>query len=72
MERDRDPGVLLSSVISCVSSLVIQLAEDLGDGANPFSEKGDNFMLKVLVKELCISLKFFRGLNHDIPRPCRH
>ena len=44
-ERDKDPGILLSSIISCVSDLVIQLAEDLGDGANALSEKGKSLYL---------------------------
>ena len=40
-ERDRDPGIILSSVMSCISDLVIQLAEDLDQGANNFSEEGE-------------------------------
>lgn len=39
-ERDRDPGILVSSVIDCVSDLVIQMCEDLADKANDFAEKG--------------------------------
>ena len=39
-ERDKDPGILLSSIISRVSDLVIQLVEDVGDRANVISEKG--------------------------------
>ena len=39
-ERDKDPGIILSAIISRISDLVIQLVEDVGDGANAISEKG--------------------------------
>ena len=39
-ERDRDPGIIISSVIDCVSDLVIQMSEDLDDRANEFAEQG--------------------------------
>ena len=39
-ERDRDPGILISSVMDCVSDLVIQMSEDLAERAIDFAEKG--------------------------------
>ena len=50
-DRDRDPGILLSSIISCVSDLVIQLAEDLGEEANAVSEKGKSLSLNTKSNE---------------------
>ena len=42
--------------MSCISDLVVQLAEDLGDGANDFSEKGNEKMtLKVFATHLNFS-----------------
>ena len=43
IERDRvqDPGVIISSLIECVSDLVVQLSEDLGDGALDIADKGE-------------------------------
>ena len=40
-ERAPDPGVIISSIIDCVSDLLIQLSEDLGDGALDIAEKGE-------------------------------
>lgn len=40
-ERAQDPGVIISSLIDCVSDLLIQLSEDLGDGALDIAEKGE-------------------------------
>ena len=54
IERDRvqDPGVIISSLIECVSDLVIQLSEDLGDGALDIADKGEyTYILKLLNKE---------------------
>ena len=40
-ERAQDPGIIISSLIDCVSDLLIQMSEDLGDGALDIAEKGE-------------------------------
>ena len=56
IERDQvqDPGVIISSIIDTVSDLVIQLSEDLGDGALEIADKGEyTYILKLSSKYKC-------------------
>ena len=54
IERDQvqDPGVIISSIIDTVSDLVIQLSEDLGDGALDIADKGE-YTYKLSSKYKC-------------------
>lgn len=52
-ERAQDPGVIISSLIDCVSDLLIQLSEDLGDGALDISEKGDFIYFNLRIRNEC-------------------
>ena len=62
-ERNRDPGILISSVIDCVSDLVIQMCEDLAEKANDFAEKGKFFFLKIITTFDFPHFKLFQELE---------
>ena len=40
-ERVQDPGIIISSLVDCISDLLIQMSEDLGDGALEIAETGE-------------------------------
>ena len=40
-ERVQDPGIIISSLVDCISDLLIQMSEDLGDGAREIAETGE-------------------------------
>ena len=63
-ERNKDPGILISSLIDCVSDLTVQLSEDLGDAALDMAEKGNALNSFIKVEKNCNIFLYCRCRNN--------